>query len=104
LRHDQLAKIVHLKLATKSSSTGRDSPYGKHVVEAIIMYCFWNCSILTDKMIVHNHPHITCTDKVTDTTYLLDVAVPDKQPTEITDRKIKSINIWAVDVRTHGSR
>ena len=41
------------------------------------------------KAIVHNHPHIACTDKITDTTYLLDVAVPDKQPTEIADRKIK---------------
>lgn len=49
----------------------------------------WNCSILPDKVIVHNHPYITCIDKFTDTTYILDVAVPDKQPTEIADRKIK---------------
>jgi len=39
LRLHQLARIVHLKLATKSIPTEEDSPYCKHVLEAIIMYC-----------------------------------------------------------------
>jgi uncharacterized membrane protein YfhO len=81
LRHNHLAQTVHQKLATKYNLKEDDSPYYKYipsnVLESDNYRLYWNHSILTHKTIAHNHPDITFTVKATNTTYLIDITVPE---------------------------
>jgi hypothetical protein len=59
--HYQLPRTVHQKPATKYNHTDDDPPYYKHIPANVLE---------SDK-------DITLTDKVTDTTYLIDITVPE---------------------------
>jgi hypothetical protein len=80
-RHDELAKIIHQKLAEVADSIEEKSPYYKYtpanVLENDNFKLYWNRSILTDKTIPFNRPDITFINKKTKNTFLTDIAVPN---------------------------
>lgn len=80
-RHDQVAKIIHQKLATQLTLKTDVTPFYKYEPDSVLENdnhkLYWNRSILTDKTIPHNRPDITLTDTTTKTTFLIDIAVPN---------------------------
>jgi len=79
--HDGVAKVIHQKLAEAAELIEEKSPYCRYtpanVLENDNFKLYWNRSIITDKTILANRPDITCTNKKTKTTYLIDIAVPN---------------------------
>jgi len=80
-RHDGLAKVIHQKLAEAAELIDDKSPYYKYtpanVLENEHFKLYWNRSILTDKTVPFNRPDITCMNKKTKNTILIDIAVPN---------------------------
>ena len=80
-RHDGLAGIVHQKLAEAAELIENKSPYYKYtqvnVLENENFKLYWNCSILTDKIIPLNRPEVTFINKETKNTVSIDIAVPN---------------------------
>ncbi|KAL0274582.1 UNVERIFIED_CONTAM: hypothetical protein PYX00_002681 [Menopon gallinae] len=80
-RHDQVAKIVHQKLALKYGLLSEQKPYYKYRPETVLENethkLLWDRAILTDKTTPCNRPDITLVDKAAKTTLLIDIAVPN---------------------------
>jgi len=78
-RHDELAKIIHQKLAETAELMDDKSPYYKYtpanVLENEDLKLYWNRSILMDKTIYFNRPDITFMNKKKKNTFLIDIAV-----------------------------
>jgi hypothetical protein len=80
LRHDQIYKIIHQKLAYKYGLLNKTMPYYKYIprtiLESEIIKLCWDRSLITDKAI-HNRPDPTLVDKVSKTLYFIDIAIPN---------------------------
>ena len=82
-RHDEVAKVIHQKLAEAAEMIEDRGPCYRYtpanVPENDNFKLYWNRSIITDKTIPANRPDITFTNKRTKTTYLIDtsIAVPN---------------------------
>jgi hypothetical protein len=79
-RHDGLAKVIHQKLVEAADLIEDKSPYYKYTPVSVLendnFKLYWNRSIFTDKTILFNQPDITFTNKKTNNTFLIDIAVP----------------------------
>jgi len=68
-RHEELAKVIHQKLAEAAKLLEDKCPYYKYtpanVLENANFKLCWNRSILTDKTIPFHRPDITFTNKKT---------------------------------------
>lgn len=81
-RHDQVAKIIHQKLAQKYDLlTQPIKPYYNYNPEVVLenkrYKLYFDRAIHTDKTIHYNRPDITVLDKHNKTSYLIDIAVPN---------------------------
>lgn len=81
-RHNQVANIIHQKLALKYALIqDTNTPYYKYnpqtILENTTHKLYYDRAILTDKTIHYNRPDITVQDKVNKITYLIDIAVPN---------------------------
>ena len=88
-RHDQVASIVHQKLALKYSLIPTPSvPYYKYSPETILENTshklYFDRAILTDRTVHYNRPDITLIDKTNKTGYLIDIAVPNSHNIQTT--------------------
>uniref|UniRef100_A0A2H1VMW0 SFRICE_006526 n=1 Tax=Spodoptera frugiperda TaxID=7108 RepID=A0A2H1VMW0_SPOFR len=111
LRHNQVARIIHQKLAIKCNLLPpKVEPYyqysPKPVLENQSHKIYYDRAILTDKTIHYNRPDITMIDKQKKHTYIIDIAVPNthnlqKTITEkihkYTDLKEEIIRIWKME-------
>ena len=80
-RHDQVAKIIHQKLATKHKLVTEKRKYYQYEPRAVLDNAthkvYWDRTIITNKTMKHNRPDITLIDKAHKTVYLVDIAVPN---------------------------
>lgn len=80
-RHDNVAKHIHQQLALKYKLLDNYTPYyqykPKNVIENNTAKLYWDRDIITDRTILSNRPDITLTLKQTNTTYLIDITVPN---------------------------
>lgn len=81
-RHNQIANIIHQKLALKHNLIQKtNTPYYNYspqtILENTTHKLYYDRAILTDKTIHYNRPDITLRDKLNKTTYLIDIAVPN---------------------------
>ncbi|CAG4968893.1 unnamed protein product [Colias eurytheme] len=81
-RHDQIANIIHQKLAIKHKLIDKTPvPYYKYIPETILENCnhklYFDRAILTDRTVHYNRPDITMIDKVNKAAYLIDIAIPN---------------------------
>lgn len=87
-RHNQVANIVHQKLALKHKLTDSKEPYYKYVPQTVLENTthklYFDRAIITDKTIHHNRPDITLIDKQKKTTFIIDVAIPNTHNIETT--------------------
>lgn len=81
LRHDNIGRIIHAKLAEKYGLLHEITPYYKYhpqtVLENTTYKLYWDRSILTDKTVHHNRPDITIWDRVSKKVFFVDFAVVD---------------------------
>lgn len=79
-RHNQVAKIIHSRLATKYKLIKNPEPYYKYspnpVLESNTTLLYWDRPILTDKTVDHNRPDILVIEKQNKIAYIIDIAVP----------------------------
>lgn len=80
-RHNQVAKIIHLKLALHHKLLHSKTPYYEYnpsgVIENDDCKLYWDRSVITDRTIHANRPDIILTMKQQKLTYLIDVTVPN---------------------------
>ncbi|KAL0860138.1 hypothetical protein ABMA27_010445 [Loxostege sticticalis] len=81
-RHDQVANIIHQKLAQKYNLIPQKLiPYYKYVPEPVIennnYRLYFDRAILTDKTTHFNRPDITVHDKKNHTALIIDIAIPN---------------------------
>jgi hypothetical protein len=80
-RHDEVAKVIHQKLAEAAELTEDKCPYYRYkpanVVEKDSFKLYWNRSIITGKTIPSNLSDITLMNKKTKNTLLIDIAIPN---------------------------
>lgn len=80
-RHDQIAAIIHQRLALKYSLITQTTPYYKYtpqtILETVNYKLYWDRTIITDKTIHYNRPDILLHDKINNIVYLIDIAVPN---------------------------
>lgn len=79
-RHNQVANIIHQKLAAKSKLQETTCPYYKYVPDSVLessnYKLYYDREIITDKTIHHNRPDITFVDKRQKIGYLIDITIP----------------------------
>ena len=94
-RRDELAKVIHQKLAEAADFIEDKNPQYKYTPASVLendnFKLYWNRSILTDKTILFNRPDITFMNKKTKNTFLIDTAVPNTHnlAKTITDKQNK---------------
>ncbi|XP_075975709.1 uncharacterized protein LOC142976307 [Anticarsia gemmatalis] len=80
-RHDQVANIIHQKLAHRYNLIDSITPYYKYtpqtVLENTTTKLYFDRAILTDRTIHYNRPDVTLINKTTRTGYLIDIAIPN---------------------------
>ncbi|KAL0840474.1 hypothetical protein ABMA28_015720 [Loxostege sticticalis] len=83
-RHDQVANIIHQKLAHKYKlipPTQKPTPYYKYVPEPVLenshYRLYFDRAILTDRTTHYNRPDITLQDKKNHTATIIDIAIPN---------------------------
>ncbi|XP_052748657.1 uncharacterized protein LOC128200179 [Galleria mellonella] len=80
-RHDQVANIIHQKLAYQNNFITSIQPYYKYKPESVLenstAKLYFDRAILTDRTIHYNRPDITLINKTNKTAYLIDIAVPN---------------------------
>jgi hypothetical protein len=80
-RHDEVAAVIHQKLAEAAELTEDKCPQYRYkpanVLENGNFKLYWNRSIITDKTIPSSRPDITFTNKKTKNTFLIDIAIPN---------------------------
>jgi hypothetical protein len=79
-RHNNIAKIIHKKLAYEHQLIKEKVPAFKYepdvVLENIRYRIMWDRFVITDKTIPANRSDIIVTNRVNKYTYLIDIAVP----------------------------
>lgn len=103
-RHNQVAKIIHQKLAHQHKLINTYAPYYKYSPETILENAthklYYDLTIQTDKTIVNNRPDITLIDKKNKTCYLVDIAVPLSHNVEKTiTEKVTKYQDLAVEIK-----
>lgn len=87
-RHDQVAHIIHQKLAHKYNLVDSVVPYYKYKPESVLENAntklYFDRAILTDRTIHYNRPDITLINKITKIGYLIDVAIPNSHNLQAT--------------------
>ncbi|XP_063891152.1 uncharacterized protein LOC110374959 [Helicoverpa armigera] len=110
-RHNQVANIIHQKLALKHKLIqDTNTPYYKYTPQTILENTthklYYDRAILTDRTIHYNRPDITLQDKINKITYLIDIAVPNTHNLQKTigekiskyaDLKDEVTRIWRQD-------
>ena len=85
-RHNQVAKIIHQKLAMRSGLLQKSQPYYKYkpatVLESEKCKLYWDRTILTDRTVHFNRPDIVYIDRTEKVGYLIDIAVPNSHNVE----------------------
>jgi hypothetical protein len=80
-RHDEVAKVIHQKLAEAAELTEDKCPYYRYkpanVLENDSFKLYWNRSIITDRTVPSTRRDITLTYKKTKNTFLIDIAIPN---------------------------
>ncbi|XP_063891684.1 uncharacterized protein LOC135117143 [Helicoverpa armigera] len=81
-RHNQVANIIHQKLALKHRLIqDTNTPYYKYTPQTVLENnthkLYYDRAILTDRTVHYNRPDITLQDKINKVTYLIDIAVPN---------------------------
>jgi hypothetical protein len=80
-RHDEVAKVIHQKLAEAAELTEDKRPYYRYkpanVLENDNFKLYWNRSIITDKTVPFNRLDVTFTNKKTKNAFLIDIAIPN---------------------------
>ncbi|CAH2106131.1 unnamed protein product [Euphydryas editha] len=80
-RHDQIANIIHQKLAQQQKLIKDIQPYYKYSPETVLenstTKLYFDRAILTDRTVHYNRPDITFIDKTNKTGYLIDIAIPN---------------------------
>lgn len=80
-RHDQVANIIHQKLAHQYKLVDTVVPYYKYnpetVLENTTTKLYFDRALFTDRTIHYNRPDITLINKVNNTGFLIDIAVPN---------------------------
>jgi hypothetical protein len=79
-RHDEVAKVIHQKLAAAAELIEDKCPYYRYKPANMLKNNFklyWNHYIITDKTVPSNRPDITLTNKKTKNTFLIDIAIPN---------------------------
>ncbi|PZC82879.1 hypothetical protein B5X24_HaOG209322 [Helicoverpa armigera] len=80
-RHDQVANVIHQKLAHQYKLINSIVPYYKYIPETVLesptTKLYFDRAILTDRTVHFNRPDITLIDKTNKTGYLIDIAVPN---------------------------
>lgn len=80
-RHNQLANIIHLRLALKHKLLDNSTAYYKYIPQTVLENethkMYYDRAIITDKTIRCNRPDITLIDKINKKTYIIDIAVPN---------------------------
>jgi len=103
-RHNQVAKIVHQKLAKKVGLLKDTVPYyvydPKTILENDEHTLYWDRTLRTDKTVQHNRPDITFVDKKSKVGYLIDIAVPNNYNLEAKiTRKITNYSSLAFEFK-----
>jgi hypothetical protein len=74
-RHDQVAKIIHQKLANKHSLLSKIVPYYKYTPDVILENethkLYWDRTLITDKTIYFNRPDKTLVEKTENIVYFI---------------------------------
>jgi hypothetical protein len=94
--HDEVAEVVHQKLAEAAELAEDNCPYYRYkpanVLENDNFKLYWNRSIITDKTVPCNRPDIILTNKKTKNTFLIDIAITKyTQSCQNNNRKTKQI-------------
>jgi hypothetical protein len=80
-RHDQVAKIIHQKLANRHSLLNKIMPYYKYMPDVILEnethQLYWDRALITDKTIHFNRPDITLVDKTKKIIHFIDISIPN---------------------------
>jgi len=78
-RHNNVAKILHKKLALKYSILNESTSYCKYnpskVLENNLACLCWDRGIIIDKIVLHYCPDITLFEKTNKIFYLIDISV-----------------------------
>ncbi|KAL0810623.1 hypothetical protein ABMA28_010737 [Loxostege sticticalis] len=107
-RHDQVANIIHQKLAKKYHLIPQTlTPYYKYTPEPVLensnYRLYFDRAILTDKTTHYNRPDITLQDKKNHKAYIIDIAIPNshnmqntisEKLTKYTDLKDEIKRMW----------
>lgn len=110
-RHDQVANIIHQKLAHKYKLISDPIlPYYKYtpkiILENTLYKLYFDRAILTDKTTHNNRPDITLVDKLNKKTFIIDIAIPNthniqttisEKLRKYTDLKDEITRIWNMD-------
>jgi hypothetical protein len=97
--HNNIAKIIHQKLALKCGLLKEEVPYYKYTPDTILESdthkLLWDQTILTDRTIPYNSSDIVLTSQKGRITYLIDTAVPGNKnlTTTYTHKIQKYINL-----------
>jgi hypothetical protein len=79
-RHNQVANIIHQRLAIKYKLINTSTAYYKYKPEKVLdskdYKLYYDRAVITDQTIHHNRPDIILIDKKKQETILIDVAVP----------------------------
>jgi hypothetical protein len=79
-RHEEVAKVIHQKLAEAAELTEDKCPYYRYKLANVLennFKLYWNRSSIMVKTVPSNRPDITPTNKKTKNTHLIDIAVPN---------------------------
>ncbi|XP_072939818.1 uncharacterized protein [Epargyreus clarus] len=80
-RHDQVANVIHQKLAHQYKLVDTIVPYHKYIPETVLenpsTKLYFDRGIFTDRTIHFNRPDITLINKTNKTGYLIDIAIPN---------------------------
>ncbi|XP_039286319.1 uncharacterized protein LOC120351835 [Nilaparvata lugens] len=83
LRHNNVAKIVHLELQIKFWNIAEVLPYYNYqpppLVEFNHVKIYWDVQMITDRRVVHNKPDILVLDQLEKRAYIIDIAVPSDE-------------------------
>ncbi|XP_050552268.1 uncharacterized protein LOC126911117 isoform X2 [Spodoptera frugiperda] len=109
-RHNQVAKIIHQRLALHYQLVEFEVPYYKYVPDPVLenghITLYWDRSIITDRTIVANKPDIVVIDRQARRAMIVDITIPhdenlvkaekDKQ-IKYLDLAHEVVDMWSVD-------
>lgn len=109
-RHDQVAKIIHQKLAKQQGLVTTVVPYYKYSPEVVLennnTKIYWDRTIITDRTIHHNRPDIIMVKKEEKSAYIIDIAIPnthniqttyEEKITKYADLAIEMERMWKLE-------